>query len=79
MSDKPSAVEMYKELIQLGYVRPSDVQPSGLMMPTAYITVPTSTTYFTPPLPKAEGQEKADAKLGIRIKRNFKRKRRTRR
>lgn len=45
-----SAVEMFNELVRLGYVTPATVEPSGNMMPTAYIRVPTGLAFSTPPM-----------------------------
>jgi hypothetical protein len=73
MPTKPTAVEMFDELVQLGYVHPANIEPHGFMAPTAYLTVPTTTAYFTPPVPEVEP---TDAKLGPRPKGDPKPKRR---
>ena len=50
MSDK-TPMEMFNELIRMGFVVPAATEPSDLMEPTAYITVPTSLAFVTPPIP----------------------------
>jgi hypothetical protein len=46
-----SATEMYNELVSMGYAVPSNLEPTDLMTPTAYISVPTALAYVTPPIP----------------------------
>ena len=43
-------MEMFNELVRLGYVVPANFDPAGWMMPTAYISVPTSTAFTMPPI-----------------------------
>jgi hypothetical protein len=45
-----SAVEMFSELVRIGYVTPARVDPSGAMMPTAQIRVSTGLAFSTPPM-----------------------------
>lgn len=73
---KMTAPEMYEELVSLGYVRPATVEPSILMEPTAYISVPTTLAFATPPIPAAPEREGKNAKLGAGPKGNTKRKKR---
>ena len=78
MSDK-TPMEMFNELIRMGFVVPAATEPSDLMEPTAYITVPTSLAFVTPPIPPLIPEEKhQDAALGQRPKGNPKGKRRPR-
>lgn len=73
-------VEMFNELVRLGYARSGRVEPSRLREPTAYITVPTTLAFSTPPVPKLEpGPQgvRSNAKLGRSPKRNPKRKKRS--
>lgn len=73
MSAKMSPVEMFNELIRQGYVVPAAIDPSGSMVPTAYVNVPTRTTFSTPVvLGSPEKRERTNAKLGDRSKRNTK-------
>lgn len=72
---KMTATEMFDELIRMGYVTPVDEDPISLLGPSAYISVPTVTSYSTPPVPElAPTTGNANAKLGPRPKRNSKRK-----
>jgi hypothetical protein len=69
-------MEMFAELTQWGFVRPARIEPTSLMVPTGYISVPTTLAFASPPIPgvgrPAVGTK--DAKLGTRSKRNSKRK-----
>ena len=66
-----NATEMYNELIQMGYVVPSNLEPTSLMTPTAYIGVPTALAFTTPPIPAKEFSEAgSNAKLEPRSKGN---------
>jgi hypothetical protein len=77
MAARQSPVEMFNELVQKGYIIPASVEPSGSMIPTAYITVPTATVFSTPVAPPtAEKKVRANAELGPRAKRNTKRNKR---
>ena len=64
-------VEMFNELVQMGHITPALIDPSNLMMPTAYISVPTTLVFSTPPKLPVLGAEQAttNAKLGKRLKR----------
>lgn len=75
MNQHPAnAVEMFNELVRLGYIVPSDLEPSELHTPTAYISVPTTLAFATAPV-AIEGTGSAkNAKLVARPKRNKKRK-----
>jgi hypothetical protein len=77
MPDK-TPTEMFNELMQMGHVIPASIEPSSLMVPTAYISVPTTLVFSTPPRLPVLGAEKvpANAKLGKRPKRNSKRNKR---
>lgn len=68
-----SAIEMFGELVNLGYVTPATVDPSGAMMPTAYIRVPTGLAFATPPMNKTPPARSKNAKLERRTQRNIKR------
>jgi hypothetical protein len=72
-------MEMFDELVRLGYVVPANVDPAGWMMPTAYVSVPTSTAFVTPPINEPHSKAKPDAKLGTRTQRNTKRNKRPKR
>lgn len=67
-------VEMFNELVKLGYVTAATFDPSRLMVPTAYVSVPTAMAFYTPPTHTAE-KDSVGAKLDARPKRNPKRKR----
>jgi hypothetical protein len=72
MTDK-TPVEMFNELIELGYIVPGEVEPDGMMEPTAYISAPTTLAFATPPVPELQWEQvggKANAKLGRRSQRN---------
>jgi hypothetical protein len=43
-------VEMFNELVRLGYVVPGSIEPSRLKEPTAYISVPTVLAFASPPV-----------------------------
>jgi hypothetical protein len=77
MIDK-TPMEMFNELVVMGHVVPASVEPSSLMAPTAYISVPTTLVFSTPPkLPTLGTKETpANAKLAKRSARNPKRTRR---
>jgi hypothetical protein len=75
MSTPHTPFEMFKELIDLGYIVPANIEPNRSMIPTAYISVPAYSGFHTPPVPTQKGS--ANAKLGTNIKRNTKRKRRS--
>ena len=77
MDDK-SRVEMFNEMIQLGYIHPTDVEPSELLTPTGYITVALGLAFTTPSLPSNQEMGIApNAQLEPRPTRNKKRKRRS--
>ncbi len=77
MTASKTPVEMYNEMIRLGFIVPAVIDPYGLMAPTAYISVPTTLAFATPPI---EGSKaKTDAKLGSRSKRNSRRDKRSKR
>ena len=67
-------MEMFEDLIRRGYVVPANVDPASWMMPTAYISVPTSTAFVTPPVGELQSKALPDAKLGSRPQRDNKRK-----
>ena len=74
MSDK-TPMEMFNELIQMGHVVPASIEPSSLMVPTAYASLPTTLVFATPPQLPTLGAEKkvtANAKLAKRSQRNRK-------
>ena len=50
-------LDMFTEMVGLGYIMPASVEPSRLMTPTAYISVPTSLVYATPPVPVSVARE----------------------
>jgi len=70
-----SAIEMFSELIRLGHIVPASVDPSSLMMPTAYVSLPSALAFSTPPMQTSASKDGRNAKLGVRVKRNSKRKR----
>ncbi len=74
-------MEMFDELVQRGFIRPACVEPTSLMVPTAYISVPTILAFASPPIPGVgkPAMGTLNAKLGSRHKRNPKGKRRARR
>ncbi len=74
-------MEMFDELVQRGFIRPACVEPTSLMVPTAYISVPTTLAFASPPIPGVgkPAMGTLNAKLGSRHKRNPKGKRRARR
>lgn len=49
-SEKMTPVEMYNDLVQKGYVVPANIEPSAFYAPTAYISVPSVISIFTPPV-----------------------------
>lgn len=65
MPDK-TPMEMFAELAQWGFVRPAQIEPTALMVPTAYISVPTILAFASPPIPGAgkPAVGTKDAKLG---------------
>lgn len=72
-------MEMFAELVKMGKVISSTVEPSNLMAPTGYISVPTTLVFATPPkLPVLGAAQKvtANAKLAARSQRNTKRNKR---
>ena len=74
MTEK-NPVEMFNELVQMGYLIPANLEPTNLMTPTAYISVPTALVFVTPPvLVSQEKGGSANAKLGSRSKGNKKKK-----
>jgi hypothetical protein len=77
MTDK-TPMEMFNELVQMGRIVPATIEPSSLMVPTAFVSVPTTLVFSTPPKLPTLGAEKAkpNATLGKRPQRNTKRKRR---
>ena len=72
-------MQMFEELVQGGFIRPRHLEPSSLMVPTAYISVPTTLAFASPPIPVGTPGGNENAKLGPRTKRNPKRKRHARR
>jgi hypothetical protein len=52
--DQKSPTEMFAELVRMGFVSPAKVEPTSLMVPTAYISVPTTLAFASPPLPAPE-------------------------
>ncbi len=48
--NKLTPVEMLNELIASGYITLANVDPSGLLTPTAYVSVPSSLAFYTPPV-----------------------------
>jgi hypothetical protein len=75
MPDK-TPMEMFSELVQMGHIVPASIEPSSLMAPTAYVSVPTTLVFATPPKLPVLGAEKkvtANAKLAARPRRNSKR------
>jgi hypothetical protein len=79
MADTMTPVEMFNELVRLGYIIPSTIEPSRLREPTAFISVPTMLAAASPPIqvaPTATRQGRtSNAELGSSGKRNTKRKR----
>lgn len=75
---KKSPVEMFNELVHMGYIVPADVDPDGLYEPTAYVGVGTTLAFETPPIPLLDQLGGSNAKLGSRTQRNQKRKKRSR-
>jgi hypothetical protein len=72
-------MEMFGELIRMGHAVPASIEPSNLMVPTAYISVPTTLLFTTPPKLPTLGEEKkiaTNAKLANRSQRNRKRNKR---
>jgi hypothetical protein len=76
---KMTPTEMFTELVRMGYATPATIEPSRWMVPTAYVSVPTSLAFFTPPISLPSSKDIKNAKLGSRPKRDSKRKRRPRR
>jgi hypothetical protein len=73
-------MEMYEELVQRGFITPGRTEPTNLMVPTAYISVPTTLAFVSPPISVGVGSgELKNAKLEPRSKRNPKGKRRAKR
>jgi len=73
-------MEMYEELVQRAFIKQGRTEPTNLMVPTAYISVPTTLAFVSPPVSVGVGSgEKQDAKLGTRPKGNRKRKGRSKR
>lgn len=71
----PNAVEMFNELIQLGYIVPENSGELNFDSPTAYADLPTTLAFNTPAIPTGVKEKKPHAKLVARSKRNPKRKR----
>lgn len=71
-AQKMNPLEMYNQLVQLGHITPSPIEPNSMMVPTAYADVQSTTAFFTPVI--ATTPEKKNAKLGTRSKGNRKRK-----
>ena len=62
-------LEMLTRLISMGYATPATIEPSAHTMPTAYVTVPTTLAFATPPVSLSEGVGgPQNAKLGSRPK-----------
>lgn len=74
-----TAPEMFDELMRYGAFTTANTDPAAWMEPTAYVSVPTSLTFVTPPIIAEASREGKDAKLGARPKRNTKGKGRARR
>ena len=71
---------MFTELVRRGFVVAAAREPSLLREPTAYVNVPTTLAFSTPPVGGGTRKVgKANAKLGLRSKRNTKRKGRAKR
>lgn len=79
MTGTLTPMQMLDDLIQRGYVVPATVDPAAWMMPTAYVSVPTSTAFVTPPISDPQSKAKPNAKLGLRPKGNQKRNKRSKR
>ena len=78
MVDK-NAVEMFNELVSLGYVTPAEIDPDGIFEPAGYVGVTTTLAFETPPVPlSAPLQGPENAKLESRSKRDKKTKRSSR-
>lgn len=74
-----NSIEMFDELVSRGYVIPANVEPASWMEPTAYVTVPTSTAFVTPPVGGMDAKVTRNAKLGSRSKRDTKGNKRSKR
>ena len=72
-----SPQEMYREMTRQGWVVPANIEPNAWMMPTAYLDIPTSTAFFTPPVVAVAREE--NAKLAPRSAGNPKGNRRSKR
>ena len=79
MAASLTPTEMFNELVRRGFVTPASIDPAWWMMPTAYVSVPTATAFFSPPISAADQEPESDAKLGLRVEGNQKRNRRSRR
>ena len=71
-----TALEMFNELVAKGFIVSAPIEPSRRMIPTAYVSVPTSTGYFSPPVHVGDKKRQSNAKLGKNRKRNTRGKRR---
>jgi hypothetical protein len=79
---KMTPMEMFADLIAKGFVTPGKLEPTSLMVPTAYISVPMTLAIATPPIPAVAVTNKKgtqNAKLGSHSKGDSKRKRRAKR
>jgi hypothetical protein len=76
MVNAKTPVEMFNDLVQMGYVTPATIEPTIWMEPTAYVAVPSNLAFATPPVQAGGGVApggKTSAKLGSRPKGNRKR------
>jgi hypothetical protein len=66
------------DLSLTGYIRermkskhtPMSYEPSLLLVPTAYVSVPSETAFYSPPISSSSMKDSKNAKLDTRIKRN---------
>jgi hypothetical protein len=72
-----TVLEMYAEMVGRGYAVPAPTEPSRLNTPTAYVSLPTTLAFATPPIQAVQKAKASDAKLGVSPKRNATRKRRS--
>lgn len=78
MDQQPSAVSLFQNLIDMGYINPSSVDPHG-GLPSNYIAVESTLAFSTPPVNVSSKQGGKHAELGSRPKRNNKGTKRSRR
>lgn len=70
LAAKMTPVDMFNELVRLGYVVPASSDPNSMMVPTAYVSAPSYLAFSTPPVHQQKEKAPAHAKLGARRKRN---------